>query len=202
LITIPPAVTRSPAGEIDGVTLSFRAMNSCAGVVVADALSTASSRKRRPVWPNRPFRSLQITTSEPGVLPIATAAWVPSHRAPELMKPLSSTDGLALGSETGSWVTHFTTAPTETASPARRAADPLTDRRLPERNRRGGGLSMSPAGSGRSRQVPRARDKVDPVMQLRALVARYISARHDAHDKPWLFIAIQARISLIHWGIC
>jgi hypothetical protein len=115
------------------------------------------------------LRSPQITTSDPGVLPMATAVWVPSHRAPELTKPLSSTakgsgvatgggggraagggalgdrfgvtavDGRALGCETGWWVAHFTIAPTKTTSTARRTAEPPKVRRLRTRSRRGGG---------------------------------------------------------------
>src|SRR3954468_15980355 len=135
---------------------------------------------------------------------MATAVWDPSHRAPELRKPLSSTakraagvggatgglsgttggaggawaivvDGYAFGTETGSCVAHFTTAPTETMSAASRTADPPRARRLLDRSRReGGSLRCRPRVREGCVKYPELVTKVAPVMQLRALVVRNI----------------------------
>src|SRR4051812_15297300 len=99
---------------------------------------------------------------------MATAVWDPSHRAPELRKPLSSTakraagvggatgglsgttggaggawaivlEGYASAPKPGWWFPHSPTAPPETMSAASRTADPPRARRLLDRSRRGGG---------------------------------------------------------------
>ena len=112
-------------------------------------------------------------------------------------------DGLAFGNETGSWVAHFTTAPTETTSAARRIADPPTAIRRPDRNRRGGDcFRCRPRVREGSVRYPELVTKVAPVMQLRALCCAIHSARHDPSDYAWPRCADVIRNLLIHWVIC
>src|SRR4029077_20853353 len=96
-------------------------------------------------------------------------------------------DGRASGSETGSCVARFTTAPTEATSAARRTADPPKARRLRRRSRRGGGCfrCRPRVREGRVR-YPELVTKVAAVMQLCALVVRNIlhdTIRKTTHGK-------------------